>query len=59
MYVCLVTGKPEEGVGLSGIVVTDDCEPRRVCWEPNPGRPEEQPLLITARSSLQSLHFTF
>ena len=33
--------------------VTDGCEPPCVCWELNPGPLEEQPVLLTTKTTLQ------
>jgi hypothetical protein len=46
-----------EGVGSPGTGVTDNCELSRRCWELNLSRLEEQPVLLTAEFSLQSLFF--
>lgn len=32
------------GIGSPGTEITDDCELPCVCWEPNPGPLEEQPM---------------
>jgi hypothetical protein len=37
--------------------ITDDCEPLCGCWELNLGPMEEQPVFLTAESSLQHLNF--
>lgn len=44
---------PEDGVQLPRIGVTDGCELLGGCWETNPGPLKEQPLFLTAESSLQ------
>lgn len=44
----------EEGVRSLGTGVTDDCEPPHWCWELNPGPLQEQQVLLTAESSLQT-----
>jgi hypothetical protein len=38
-------------------LITDGCEPPRGCWELNSGPLEEQPVLLAAEPSLQSLVF--
>ena len=46
---------PEEGTGPPGTRVTEGCELTYGCWEWNSGPLEEQPVLLTAESSLQLL----
>jgi hypothetical protein len=46
----------EEGFESSEIGVTDGCKPSGGFWELNWGPPKEQPVLLTAESSLQLLH---
>lgn len=41
-----------------GTTDTDGLELPYRCWEPNLGRPQEQPLLLTAESSLKPLKLT-
>lgn len=37
---------PEEGIWLSATGVLDSCEPPCECWEVNPGRGQEQQVLL-------------
>lgn len=50
-HVCEV---PTKGIKALEIGVTDDCEPSGGCQDLNPGRPEEQPVLLTTEPSIQS-----
>ena len=51
--------KPEEGTGSLGTGVKEDCQPQGERWKLNPGPLQEQPVLLTAEPSLQSLHLIF
>lgn len=44
--------RPEEGKGSLAIGVTNSCELPRGCQESNPGPLQEQPVLLTSKSSL-------
>ena len=41
----------------ASVNITDGCEPPYGCWELNLGPLEEQPVFLTAMSSLQPPHF--
>lgn len=43
-----------EGSGCPSTRVIDDCEQPCRCWGKDPGPLEKQPLLLTAKPSLQS-----
>jgi hypothetical protein len=43
---------PEEGTRSPGSGVTEGCELLCVCWEPNPGSLQGQPVLLTTGASL-------
>ena len=46
--------RPEEGVRFPKTGVTDSYERSCECWELNPGLEEEQRVLLTSETSLQS-----
>lgn len=50
LHICLCVG-----VGSPGTKVTSRCEVPFGCWKLNPGPLEEQPVLLTAKPSLQPL----
>jgi hypothetical protein len=58
-FICLCTTcalspwGPEEDMRPPGTGVTDGCELPCGCWKLNPGPLEEQPVLLTAKPSLQ------
>ena len=61
MYVCaqrvyLVAMKKTECLRSPENEVTNVCEPPCKCWELNSSPLEEQPVLLTAKPSLQPLH---
>ena len=47
--------RSEEGIGSLGIEVTDGTELPGGCWELNSGPLEEQPVFLTAKSTLRPL----
>ena len=56
-YVCCACRGQKESAGSLGTGVTDGCEPPCACWELTLGSLEEQPVLLTTESSLQSQRF--
>lgn len=54
LHVCLVLTEVRKGVGYTGIRFRNDCEPPRVCWEPNQGLLKEQQTFLTNEEPLQS-----
>lgn len=48
-----------EGIGFLGTTVTDGWESPGGCWDSNLGSLKEQPVLLTAKPSLQPMHSIF
>ena len=65
LHVCLRTvlsawcPRPEEGIRYPRTEVTYGCKLLDGGWESNPGPMEEQPMLLTAKTSLQPPHTIF
>lgn len=58
LLACLSTPfAEEETIGLHGTEITDGSEPLCMCWELNPGHPEEWPVLLTVVLSHQNSLF--
>ncbi|ERE67235.1 MMP37-like protein [Cricetulus griseus] len=53
LHVYLCPERPEEGIGLPGIGVTDSCEPSCGFWEWNPGLLEMQPVFLATEPTFQ------
>jgi hypothetical protein len=57
LHTCLASTEQEEDIEYSGTRMTEICEPRFGCWEPNLDPLEEQQLSLPSEQSLQPYVF--